>query len=600
MLRGSHFYDDVYKSSNDNDSPLTVNKTGDHREFTSRTRKDSGSKARLLDAYVFGDFPLGEQQYLSVKAGRHLLAWGESLFWPNISQGQVPVDSTKFNVPGTEAKDAYLPVGQVSAAWSLNQQFTLTGFYQYEWEKTLLNPVGDYFGSDYFGPGAQLYRLAPGVINSLPDTSFTALTYAGEEKPRDSGQWGVGLRYAPIFSTEFGLYHYRYHDRVAAMFFDFSGTTHYSSAPELDGLGYGPGVPSYKFGYFEDIKLTGLSFTTKYRDVQIGGDLSLRQDAPVYLSNGAPTTGDLLMTNLNFLYMLGPNRFAHQTTLSGELLNERIQRVDTLRVSGGGAGVDGAYDDYEYDGQTRSSTLLGLGAYFDYPGLFSGWDLNTRVVWMQALDGSGTQGLGRDEKRLTLGADFKYLATSRSVRPWSTTSPRRASSTAGCWPTATTSRSTSSTRSDRIRDLFMHVAKQHLLLGLALQFGVAGVALAAATEADISRLGQDLTCVGAEKAGNADGSIPEWSGKWLGVPPHVSFTGTGAHPIDPYPDDKPLFVITAQNLAEHESKLSDGRRRCLPSTRTASACRCTPRGGISGCLTASARPPWRMLAAPSW
>jgi len=60
----------------------------------------------------------------------------------------------------------------------------------------------------------------------------------------------------------------------------------------------------------------------------------------------------------------------------------------------------------------------------------------------------------------------------------------------------------------------MYLAKHHLLLGLALQFGLAGVALAAATEAEIARLGQDLTCVGAEKAGNADGSIPEWSGKW--------------------------------------------------------------------------------------
>ena len=86
----------------------------------------------------------------------------------------------------------------------------------------------------------------------------------------------------------------------------------------------------------------------------------------------------------------------------------------------------------------------------------------------------------------------------------------------------------------------MHLAKRNLLLGLALQFGLAGVALAAASEAEIARLGQDLTCVGAEKVGNADGSIPEWSGKWLGVPPHVNFTGTGAHPIDPYPDDKPL------------------------------------------------------------
>lgn len=106
----------------------------------------------------------------------------------------------------------------------------------------------------------------------------------------------------------------------------------------------------------------------------------------------------------------------------------------------------------------------------------------------------------------------------------------------------------------------MHLAKHHLLLGLALQFGLAGVALAAATEAEIARLGQDLTCVGAEKAGNADGSIPEWSGKWLGVPPHVSFKGTGEHPIDPYPDDKPLFVITAQNMAEYEARLSDGQK----------------------------------------
>jgi len=106
----------------------------------------------------------------------------------------------------------------------------------------------------------------------------------------------------------------------------------------------------------------------------------------------------------------------------------------------------------------------------------------------------------------------------------------------------------------------MHLAKRNLLLGLALQFGLAGVALAAASEAEIARLGQDLTCVGAEKVGNADGSIPEWSGKWLGVPPHVNFTGTGAHPIDPYPDDKPLFVITAQNMAEHEARLSDGQK----------------------------------------
>lgn len=59
--------------------------------------------------------------------------------------------------------------------------------------------------------------------------------------------------------------------------------------------------------------------------------------------------------------------------------------------------------------QTRGSTLLGIGAYMDYPSIFNGVDLNTKVVWTQNVDGSAYQGLGRDEKRLTVGGDFKYL-----------------------------------------------------------------------------------------------------------------------------------------------------------------------------------------------
>ncbi|SFU14220.1 DUF1329 domain-containing protein [Pseudomonas marincola] len=83
---------------------------------------------------------------------------------------------------------------------------------------------------------------------------------------------------------------------------------------------------------------------------------------------------------------------------------------------------------------------------------------------------------------------------------------------------------------------------------------------AAATPEEIARLGKDLTCVGAEKAGNADGSITEWTGKWLGAPEGVSFEGTGKHPIDPYPNDKPLFVITAQNMSQYADRLSAGQK----------------------------------------
>ena len=119
-------------------------------------------------------------------------------------------------MPGTEAKDSYLPVGQVSGSWSLNENLALVGYYQYEWEKTQLNPVGDYLGSDTFGPGAEFFRLGNGAVDRLPNG--LAVGYAGEKDASDSGQWGLGVRYRITENTEVGLFHYRYNERIGSMF----------------------------------------------------------------------------------------------------------------------------------------------------------------------------------------------------------------------------------------------------------------------------------------------------------------------------------------------------------------------------------------------
>lgn len=87
-----------------------------------------------------------------------------------------------------------------------------------------------------------------------------------------------------------------------------------------------------------------------------------------------------------------------------------------------------------------------------------------------------------------------------------------------------------------------------------------GLAQAAATPEEIARLSNELTCVGAEKAGNADGSITAWTGKWLGTPDHMEAPTPGQHPVDPYPEDKPLFTITAANMGEHAERLSAGQK----------------------------------------
>lgn len=80
---------------------------------------------------------------------------------------------------------------------------------------------------------------------------------------------------------------------------------------------------------------------------------------------------------------------------------------------------------------------------------------------------------------------------------------------------------------------------------------------------DAARLGKDLTPVGAERAANADGSIPAWTGKWRGTPPQVKFAGAGNPYPDPYADEKPLFIITAQNMAQYAANLTDGQQALL-------------------------------------
>ena len=88
-------------------------------------------------------------------------------------------------------------------------------------------------------------------------------------------------------------------------------------------------------------------------------------------------------------------------------------------------------------------------------------------------------------------------------------------------------------------------------------------ALAKVPAQEVEKLGKELTCVGAEKAGNKDGTISPYSGKWLGVPAGVNFKGSGAHYQDPYANEKPLFEITAKNMGQYAERLSEGQKALL-------------------------------------
>ena len=126
----------------------------------------------------------------------------------------------------------------------------------------------------------------------------------------------------------------------------------------------------------------------------------------------------------------------------------------------------------------------------------------------------------------------------------------------------------------------MHGTTQAKVLGaVVLLLGAATLGWAQLSPQEIARLGNDLTPLGGEKAGNADGSIPAWDG---GITTPPAGYKPGMRHLDPYAADKVVVTITAKNMAEYSAKLTEGHKAMLkayptfkmqvyPSHRSASA-----------------------------
>ncbi len=82
-------------------------------------------------------------------------------------------------------------------------------------------------------------------------------------------------------------------------------------------------------------------------------------------------------------------------------------------------------------------------------------------------------------------------------------------------------------------------------------------AVARVSEDQAAQLDATLTPVGAERAGNAEGTIPPWTGGQTAVP--ECFQGEGMRYCDPYPEDQPRFTVTAENLLQYEQWLTTGQ-----------------------------------------
>lgn len=342
-LSGAAWYDTEYQNDNDNDDPARANQRSvAYDEFTDDTRHLHGGDGELLDAFVYWNGEVAERA-TSVRAGRHGLIWGESLFFGanGIAGGMAPVDVVKAqSVPNTQFKEITRPVNQLSGTFQLTDDVSLGAFYQLEWEQTRLPGAGSYFStSDTIGEGNERLIVGapfPAFLGGNP-SSPAAFFHGNDKEARSSGQGGLQLKYSAE-TVEYGLYAIQYHDKTPKLYLK----------PSTGAPNFATGqIGEYYWVYPEDIRALGASFSTTMDEYSFAGEASMRWNMPL-VSNGqtvlpgvvADNDDDALYAvgrtahvNLNVLASFGPNFLARESGFVGEIAWNRLLNVTKNRAA---------------------------------------------------------------------------------------------------------------------------------------------------------------------------------------------------------------------------------------------------------------------------
>jgi hypothetical protein len=362
FLRGKYWYD--FKLQDDDLAFKNISNEG---------RKE-GAKAsgfQLLDAFIYHNYSLGDLPG-SVRLGKQVVSWGESTFLGNSINSINPIDVSAFRRPGSEIKEGLIPVNMFYLSQSITDNWSAEGFYQLEWDQTVVDNCGTFFSSsDVSADGcsanlavlrsaAGLARAVPaalrpglnaaladrGVAHGVPDEGVI-VARGPDRDARDRGQFGVATHYLfePL-DTEFGAYFMNYHSRVPIFSGRGGSAASYDTArlgQALSGLGLSgqalqsatsglasavvAGSSSYFIEFPEDIHLYGLSFaTTLPEGTAWSGEISYRPNAPIQLNSTDILFAGLTPLNPN----VSPLQGAPETDLHGYRRKEVTQLQTTF------------------------------------------------------------------------------------------------------------------------------------------------------------------------------------------------------------------------------------------------------------------------------
>ena len=275
-------------------------------------RWNRGPSGEILDAFVFTRFELGDTTSM-LRAGKHNIYWGESLFTfvHGVSYGQGPVDARKATInPGTEAKELFLPLNQISLTSQVSDTLTLAAQYYLDWGYTRIMD-----GSTYFG--VTDYMTAGGGTKISPTRAWNGVLQSPKDK---SGDWGTMARWSPTWlGGSLGLYYREYTDKIAQIVAN-------------------PTFTQFGFDYpNERSKLVGLSLSKNIGGVVFGSEISHRSNSPLLMGSrttlGTEPFGDTWHALGNATGFVGKTALFDSLVWMGEVTFSKVDKVTKNRAN---------------------------------------------------------------------------------------------------------------------------------------------------------------------------------------------------------------------------------------------------------------------------
>jgi hypothetical protein len=391
-ISGAAWYDQAYEDTDVETSPGNVfypgafpgtstpsYTNGHYSSFTKRYHR--GPSGELLDAFAFTRFDLGDIP-VSVRAGRHTVYWGNGLLIAGhaISYSQAPLDGRKaVSNPGTETREIFLPLTQISTQAQVTDQLSLAAQYFFEWDTTRAPEGGTYLASaDIALEGPDRFPLFSGFTRPLIDPL----------KPKDSGNWGV-----------MGTYSFDYlHSEVSLYYREFDDYNPW-------GLQVAPTFARYV--YAENVKLYGLGYSAGpvLGGGSVGVDLSYRQNTSLISSNistadNQGARGDTWHMVVNSLWLLPRTQYFDTGSLITEMAFSHVERVKKHEELFKGEGYGGCPAGQDKHFGCATDNYVGLAVSFapQWLGVFPGWNISTPMSVDYGVSGVAATGGGNEGK----------------------------------------------------------------------------------------------------------------------------------------------------------------------------------------------------------